>query len=65
MSAGPMLADLRLFDEYRGEQIGAGRVSYALALRFQPEQAGDEKSVEKALNKVRGSVRHHLAADIR
>jgi phenylalanyl-tRNA synthetase beta chain len=65
MSAGPMLADLRLFDEYRGEQIGEGRVSYALALRFQPDQAGDEKSVEKALNKVRGSVRHHLGAEIR
>ena len=65
MAAGPMLADLHLFDTYRGEQIGAGRVSYALALRFQPERAGDEKSVEKALNKVRGSVRHHLGAEIR
>jgi phenylalanyl-tRNA synthetase beta chain len=65
MSAGPMLDDLRLFDIYRGEQIGPGRVSYALAFRFQPQEAGDEKGVDKALNKVRGSLRHHLSAEIR
>lgn len=65
MSAGPMLAELHLFDEYRGPQVGEGRVSYALSLRFQPATPGDEKSVEKALNKVRGSLRHHLDAEIR
>ncbi len=65
MSAGPMLADLRLFDAYRGPQVGEGRVSYALALRFQPASASDEKAVEKALNRVRGSLRHHLGAEIR
>ncbi len=65
MSAGPLLADLHLFDIYRGSQIGEGRVSYALAFRFQPEVAGDETSVDKAINKVRGSLRHHLGAEIR
>ena len=65
MSAGPLLVDLRLFDAYRGEQIGLGRVSYAISLRFQPEDPGDVKGVEKALNKVRGSLRHHLGAEIR
>ncbi|MEA2652703.1 MAG: phenylalanyl-tRNA synthetase beta chain [Chloroflexota bacterium] len=65
MSAGSLLADLRLFDVYRGEQIGPGRVSYAISLRFQPEGPGDVKAVEKALNKVRGSLRHHLGAEIR
>ena len=64
-SAGAMLDDLRLFDVYRGTQVGEGRVSYALAFRFQPEAAGDEKAVDKALNKVRGSLRHHLGAEIR
>jgi len=64
-SAGPMLAGLQLFDEYRGEQVGEGRVSYALALRFQPDRPGDEKAVEKALDKIRGSLRHHLGAEIR
>jgi phenylalanyl-tRNA synthetase beta chain len=65
MSAGPMLAELHLFDVYRGAQVGEGRVSYALALRFQPETAGDDTAVDKALNKVRGSLRHHLGAEIR
>jgi len=65
MAAGPMLADLRLFDAYEGPQVGEGRVSYALALRFQPASAADEKAVEKALNRVRGSLRHHLGAEIR
>jgi phenylalanyl-tRNA synthetase beta chain len=64
-SAGPMLDSLHLFDVYRGEQIGSGRVSYALAFRFQPEAAGDEQAVERAMNKVRGSLRHHLSAEIR
>jgi phenylalanyl-tRNA synthetase beta chain len=64
-SAGPMLADLRLFDIYRGEQVGHGKVSYALAFRFQPADAGDEKAIEKALNRVRGSLQHHLGAEIR
>jgi phenylalanyl-tRNA synthetase beta chain len=65
MSAGPMLEELTLFDVYRGKQIGPGRVSYALALRFQPAEAGDEVSVDRALNKVRGSLKHHLGAEIR
>jgi phenylalanyl-tRNA synthetase beta chain len=64
-TAGDELVDLRLFDIYRGPQIGEGRVSYALALRFQPATAGDEKGVEKALNRVRGALRHHLGAEIR
>jgi phenylalanyl-tRNA synthetase beta chain len=64
-SAGPTLASLRLFDVYRGAQIGEGRVSYALAFRFQPERSGDEHGVDRALNKVRGSLRHHLGAEIR
>ncbi|MGZ8481261.1 MAG: phenylalanine--tRNA ligase subunit beta [Candidatus Limnocylindria bacterium] len=65
MSAGPLLDELHLFDVYRGDQIGPGRVSYALALRFAPQQAGDERSVEKALDKVRGALRHHLEGEIR
>jgi phenylalanyl-tRNA synthetase beta chain len=63
--AGPTLASVHVFDAYRGEQVGAGRVSYAVALRFQPESAGDERTVERALNRVRGSLQHHLGAQLR
>jgi phenylalanyl-tRNA synthetase beta chain len=64
-SAGPNLSDARVFDIYRGEQVGEGRVSYAIALRFQPESAGDEKGVERAMSRVRGALQHHLGAQIR
>jgi len=64
-NAGPMLVDAHLFDEYRGPQVGEGRVSYAVALRFQPDKAGDDKAVEKALNRIRGALTHHLGAEIR
>lgn len=64
-SAGPTLVSVQVFDIYRGAQIGEARVSYAIAFRFQPERSGDEKSVDKALNKVRGSLQHHLGAEIR
>jgi len=64
-AAGPLLSTSRVFDAYRGDQVGPGRVSYAITLRFQPEAAGDERSVERAMNRVRGSVQHHLGAQIR
>jgi phenylalanyl-tRNA synthetase beta chain len=64
-SAGPTLAAAHVFDAYRGDQVGRGRVSYAIALRFQPEVAGDERTVERAINRVRGSLQHHLGAQIR
>jgi hypothetical protein len=34
-------------------------------MRFQLSEAGDEAAVDKVLNKVRGSLRHHLGAEIR
>jgi phenylalanyl-tRNA synthetase beta chain len=64
-SAGPTLVDARVFDEYRGAQVGEGRVSYAIALRFQPETAGDEKGVERAMKRLRGTLQHHLGAVMR
>jgi phenylalanyl-tRNA synthetase beta chain len=64
-AAGPLLGGARVFDVYRGAQVGAGRVSYAVALRFQPESAGDEPSIERAMRRVRGSLEHHLGAQIR
>jgi phenylalanyl-tRNA synthetase beta chain len=65
MSAGPLLVEARPFDVYRGPQVGEGRVSYAIALRFQPEKAGDERAVERSMSKLRGALQHHLGAQIR
>jgi phenylalanyl-tRNA synthetase beta chain len=64
-NAGPLLADLRLFDVYRGAQVGEGRISYGLGFRFQPVSAADERAVDRAMDKVRGALQHHLGAEIR
>jgi phenylalanyl-tRNA synthetase beta chain len=64
-NGGPTLVSARAFDAYRGPQIGPGKVSYALALRFQPDAPADEKGVERAMNRIRGSLQHHLGATIR
>jgi phenylalanyl-tRNA synthetase beta chain len=64
-TGAPLLANVQLFDEYRGPQVGDGKVSYALALRFQPEETGGERAVEKAMKRITGALRHHLAAEIR
>ena len=65
MNAGPLLVEARLFDTYRGPQVGEGKVSYAIALRFQPDAAGDEREVERAMGRLRGALEHHLAAQLR
>ena len=64
-TAGPLLSGSRLFDEYRGPQVAEGKVSYAIALRFQPESAGDERGVERAMKRIAGALQHHLGAQIR
>ena len=64
-AGGPSLVDLRLFDVYRGEQLGPGRISYAVSLRFQPATAGDDPVVARALAKIRGAVVHRLGGEIR
>jgi phenylalanyl-tRNA synthetase beta chain len=36
-AAGPVLEEVRAFDEFRGAQVGAGRKSLAFALRFRSD----------------------------
>ncbi len=64
-NAGPQLVEARLFDQYRGPQLGVGKVSYAVALRFQPATTGDERAVERAMKRIQGALQHHLGAVIR
>jgi phenylalanyl-tRNA synthetase beta chain len=57
-AAGPELRELRVFDVYRGEQIGSGKKSIALAAVFQsPERTlSDEEAAE-----IRGRIVEALA----
>jgi phenylalanyl-tRNA synthetase beta chain len=52
-SAGPLLVDLRLFDLYRGDQVGEGKKSLAYTLEF---QAPDRTLTEGEIAKVRGRI---------
>jgi phenylalanyl-tRNA synthetase beta chain len=65
-AAGPLLLDARLFDVYRGDQIGEGKKSLAYALDF---QAGDRTLTEEEINAVRGRIvkklKKQLDADLR
>ena len=57
-AAGPELRELRVFDVYRGEQVGSGKKSIALAAVFQsPERTlSDEEAAE-----IRGRIVEGLA----
>jgi phenylalanyl-tRNA synthetase beta chain len=57
-AAGPVLREVRVFDVYRGEQVGEGRKSGALHLSFQsPERiTTDEEAAE-----LRGGIVAALA----
>jgi phenylalanyl-tRNA synthetase beta chain len=52
-AAGPLLRDVRVFDVYRGAQIGEGRMSLALALTF---QAADRTLTDEDVAPVRDKV---------
>jgi phenylalanyl-tRNA synthetase beta chain len=63
--AGAMLSSLRLFDVYRGEQLGEGRKSLALRLEFQApdrtltdgEVAERRHAIVESLREIGGSLR--------
>ncbi|MFQ5459728.1 MAG: phenylalanine--tRNA ligase subunit beta, partial [Anaerolineae bacterium] len=60
-SAGALLADLTLFDVYRGDQIGAGRKSLAWSLAL---QAADKTLTSKAAAAVRGRIVRALESEL-
>lgn len=51
--AGDLLEDIRLFDVFTGEQVGAGRKSLAFALRF---RAGDRTLTEDEASAARDAA---------
>jgi phenylalanyl-tRNA synthetase beta chain len=52
-AAAPLLADVRVFDVYRGAQVGEGRSSLALALTFQaPDRTLTDEDVAPVRERV-------------
>jgi len=62
-NGAPLLVELELFDRYQGEQLGPGRVSYALGLRFQPKTASDRP--DEVLSRIRRILTKELGAVFR
>jgi phenylalanyl-tRNA synthetase beta chain len=65
-SAGKLLADLRLFDIYRGEKIGAGKKSLAYSLTYQSaDRTLTDSEVTKARQRVLRALEQDLGAKLR
>jgi phenylalanyl-tRNA synthetase beta chain len=65
-AAGPELRDLRVFDVYRGEQVGAGKKSIALAAAFQsPERTLSDEDAAEIRARIVGALAERFGAELR
>ena len=64
-AGGDLLAKVRLFDMYRGDQIPAGKKSLAYALTYQANRTLKDSDIDKAHKKVEDRLKHVLKASIR
>ncbi|MDW8054976.1 MAG: phenylalanine--tRNA ligase subunit beta [Anaerolineae bacterium] len=65
-AGGALLRDVRLFDVYRGEQIGTNRKSLAWSLTYQaPDHTLSTKEVERVRNKIIRALEARLGATLR
>jgi phenylalanyl-tRNA synthetase beta chain len=60
-AGGELLRDVRVFDVYRGEQIGADKKSLALRLEF---RAGDRTLTDEDVAERRTAIETQLAQEI-
>lgn len=65
-AGGDLLADLSLFDLYRGEQIGVGKKSLAFALTYQsPDRTLTDDDVASVRKRVIKAIERELGASLR
>ena len=65
-AAGPELRELRVFDVYRGEQIGAGKKSIALAAAFQsPERTLSDEDAAAIRGRIVQALAERYGAELR
>ncbi|MDA3630277.1 phenylalanine--tRNA ligase subunit beta, partial [Saccharopolyspora sp. WRP15-2] len=63
---GDLLEDVRLFDVYAGEQLGEGKKSLALALRFRaPDRTLKQEEATEARDAAVKSAADRLGATLR
>ena len=62
----PLLVDVKLFDVFRGEQIGSGKKSLAYSLTFQADDRTlTDKVVAQQQDKIVKRLAHELGAKLR
>jgi phenylalanyl-tRNA synthetase beta chain len=64
-TGGKVLTDVRLFDVYRGEQIGAGKKSLAYNLTYQGEKTLTDNEAAAIRNKIVRRLENELGAKLR
>ena len=65
-AAGPELRDVRIFDVYRGEQVGEGRKSVALHLSFQsPERTLSDDDAAASRERIVAALAERFGAELR
>lgn len=64
-TGGKVLAAVKLFDVYRGEQIGAGKKSLAYSLTYQAEKTLTDKEAADIRNKIVRRLERELGAKLR
>jgi phenylalanyl-tRNA synthetase beta chain len=64
-AGGDLLANVRLFDVYRGESIPAGKKSLAYALTYQADRTLKDTEIDQAHKRIESRLQHVLKAAIR
>jgi phenylalanyl-tRNA synthetase beta chain len=65
-AVGPLLRDARVFDVYRGDQVGPGRKSVAIHLSFQsPERTLTEEEATEARERIIAALAQRFGAELR
>jgi len=65
-AAGELLRESRVFDVYRGEQVGEGRKSVAIHLAFQsPERTLTDEEAAEARSRIVAALAEHFDAELR
>jgi len=65
-AAGSELREVRVFDVYRGEQLGAGKKSVALAVAFQsPERTLSDEDAARLRDRIVTALRELFGAELR
>lgn len=64
-TGGKTVTDVRLFDLYRGEQIGAGKKSLAYSLTYQSDKTMTDAEAAAIRNKIVKRLEHEVGAKLR